>query len=243
LARWCAGQRGRDRGRLVVWRSLLNHRWAGPAKALSPGRVKSHTRCGRPLALIRRGGAGHALRRCGWAASAVCARPGGRGTVAVRCACLFEMSMRPTTADVWPPLANLASARRSARSSSPYSGHPPPLYRAFLHARRVASKVGQWWPNVQRQRSRNRNTTIQREMVFPAASNRSGVGSVIRGTGLTRRADREGQKSGGATRRRDHRPPSTRANGQTDHSERLFLPLFYRSAPAIRSAQLVESGN
>jgi hypothetical protein len=83
VARWCARPRGRDRGRLVVWRSLLNHRWAGPAKAPAPGRARSHTRRGRPVALIRVGGAGHALWLYGLAASAVWgSAPGGGGIAA-----------------------------------------------------------------------------------------------------------------------------------------------------------------
>jgi hypothetical protein len=43
VVRWCDGHGIETAGRLAVWKSLLNRRWARPAKAPAPGRAIPHT--------------------------------------------------------------------------------------------------------------------------------------------------------------------------------------------------------
>jgi hypothetical protein len=97
----------------------------GPTKAPAPGRVKSHSRRGRPLALIIRGGAGHALGGMGGAASVVWARPRPREICGGVMRMPFWAGVSGCDGAVtgWSlSLANLASARRSVCSSSLFPG-------------------------------------------------------------------------------------------------------------------------
>jgi hypothetical protein len=119
----------------------------GPTKAPAPGRVKSHSRRGRPLALIIRGGAGHALGGMGGAASVVWARPrpreicGGVMRMPFWRACPVATVRSPAGVCRWPTLP-----AQGGPSAAPLFSRAPSASSPRVPTRATSSQPG--WPGV-----------------------------------------------------------------------------------------------